>query len=108
ETKFVLDLLASLVQFGFDEETLEMMKIIKKNKLISMQDIWTAFDISKKFPIPELAKACYDIIDDNAGAFLENEFSTGLPLEEVAYYISRDTFAVEEIAIFNFVVKWIN
>ena len=54
-----------LVQFGFEEQSNEVMDLIAEKGLI-IYNIWKLLDVSKKYSSDRLLRICHDFIDAHA------------------------------------------
>ncbi len=56
--------------------------------------------------VPELHEKCLQFVDQNAEEILKSDAFLSLPAHNLQCVISRDTFLVPEVSIFQAVLKW--
>ncbi len=95
-------------------EKLLSQKIISKLPLIyeikakTSLNIWDLFEMSKIHELLNLSEECLKYIDENVDQILEAFDYQFINPETVLEIISRDSFVVKEIVLFNAIIKWIN
>src|SRR5207253_2224233 len=100
-------LLADLLQFGFKEQSDEVVEVISDKKLITVENIWDLFAIWRQYPSETLKAICYEFIDANATDILQDECTLTTPMDYVKDIIGRNTLRAEKSAIFEFILQWI-
>lgn len=72
-------------------------------RLISAHNIWKVFASAKKYRLSSLARACHDFIDQNSLQIMKLPSTLQLPANDLAQFVSRDSFVAPEMDIFRFV-----
>jgi hypothetical protein len=106
-------IIANKYQFIRVEKLLSQKIISKLPPIYEMKaktslNIWDLFEMSKIHELLDLSEECLKYFDENVDQILEAFDYQFINPETILEIISRDSFVVKEIVLFNAIIKWIN
>lgn len=101
----ILDTLGLSNLFGYVELKVEISNFLKTS--LQLNNVCNILDASRLYELNSLTSICYNFIDENAEELLEHESFKFLYKESLIILLSRDSFFVPEIKIFQAIKGWI-
>jgi BTB/POZ domain-containing protein 9 len=102
--ELLLDLLGLVHQYGFSE--LEYSISLYLESILEIKNVCSIYDISRLYQLKSLQEKCSRFIDKNALILIKQKNIMQLSLDSLSSIISRDSFCVPEIEIFNVIKNW--
>lgn len=91
--------------FGYDELKSEISNFLKNS--LQLQNVCNILDASRLYSLEALTTICYTFIDKNARELLQHESFKDLYKDSLISLLTRDSFFVPEIQIFQAVKEWV-
>lgn len=105
QMNLILDTLGLSNLFGYVELKVEISNFLKTS--LQLNNVCNILDASRLYELNSLSIICYNFIDENAEELLEHESFKFLYKESLIVLLSRDSFFVPEIKIFQAIKGWI-
>ncbi|CRL03164.1 CLUMA_CG016151, isoform A [Clunio marinus] len=101
----ILDTLGLSNLFGYEELKDEISNFLKNS--LQLSNVCNILDASRLYELNSLTSICYNYIDKNAEDLLKHESFKFLYKDSLIILLSRDSFFVPEINIFQAIEGWI-
>lgn len=105
QMNLILDTLGLSNLFGYVELKDEISNFLKTS--LQLNNVCNILDASRLYELNSLTNMCYNFIDENAEELLEHESFKFLYNTSLIILLSRDSFFVPEIKIFQAIKGWI-
>jgi len=100
----VIDLLSLVHQYGL----IDLQKSISDylESILDIRNVCSIYDISSLYQLKSLQETCARFIDKNSLVLIKQNTFLQLSCDSLASVISRDSFSLNEIDIFQMVKEW--
>lgn len=100
----VIDLLSLVHQYGL----IELQKSISDylESILDIKNVCSIYDIASLYQLVSLQETCARCIDKNCAVLIKQNTLLNLSCDSLASIISRDSFSLPEVEIFNVVKEW--
>uniref|UniRef100_A0A182VAD9 BTB domain-containing protein n=1 Tax=Anopheles merus TaxID=30066 RepID=A0A182VAD9_ANOME len=100
----ILDTLELAHQYGF----IDLQKALANHlgKVIGMNNVCVILETARLLDLTELSSTCYTFMDGNATSIIQPYKFRSIAYEALFSLLQRDTFAADEVDIFNAVHGW--
>uniref|UniRef100_A0A182TTC2 BTB domain-containing protein n=1 Tax=Anopheles melas TaxID=34690 RepID=A0A182TTC2_9DIPT len=100
----ILDTLELAHQYGF----IDLQKAIANHlgKVIGMNNVCVILETARLLDLTELCSTCYTFMDENANSIIQSYKFRSISYEALFGLLQRETFAADEVDIFNAVHDW--